>query len=110
MESNKRGPIGIELVRRGLITQEDINKALEYQRKNPQKKIVEIIRTLGLCDENELLKTLGAILEEKPIMLSLSDVQIPINNYISLDTANKYKVVPFQVVGNKIRVCFAIIY
>ena len=107
MEANKRGPIGIELVRRGLITQEDINKALEYQRKNPKKKIVEIIRILGLCDENELLTTLGAILEEKPIMITLADVQIPINNYISLDTANKYKVVPFQLIGNKIRVCFA---
>ena len=107
MEQNKKGPIGIELVRRGLISQIDINKALEYQRKNPKKKIVEIIRALGLCDENELLVTLGEILEEKPIMLTPLDVQIPINEYISLDTANKYKAVPFQVVGNKIKVCFA---
>ena len=27
MEQNKKGPIGIELVRRGLISQIDINKA-----------------------------------------------------------------------------------
>ena len=107
MEQNKKGPIGIELVRRGLISQIDINKALEYQRKNPKKKIVEIIRILGLCDENELLVTLGEILDEKPIMLTPLDVQVPINNYISLDTANKYKAVPFQVVGNRIKVCFA---
>lgn len=107
MAENKRGPIGIELVRKGLISQNDINKALEYQRKNPKKKIVEIIRILELCDENELLKALGEILEEKTIMLTRSDVQIPINNYISIDMANKYKVVPFQVMGNKIKVCFA---
>ena len=107
MADKKNGPIGIELVRRGLISQSDINKALEYQRKNPKKKIVEIIRTLKLCDENELLTALGEILEEKTILLTSGDVQLPINNYISLDMANKYKVVPFQLTGSKIKVCFA---
>ena len=107
MEANKRGPIGIELVRRGLITQSDINRALEYQRKHPEKKIVEIIRTLDLCNEYVLLETLGEILNEKAIMLTQNDVQININQYISLDVANKYKVVPFQISGNKIKVCFS---
>ena len=107
MESNKRGPIGIELVRRGLINQSDINRALEYQRKHPEKKIVEIIRTLNLCNEYVLLETLGEILNEKAIMLTQNDVQININQYVSLDVANKYKVVPFQISGNKIKVCFS---
>lgn len=107
METNKRGPIGIELVRRGLLTQSDINRALEYQRKHPEKKIVEIIRTLNLCNEYVLLETLGEILNEKPIMLTQNDVQVNINQYISLDVANKYKVVPFQITGSKIKVCFS---
>ncbi|MGN1301933.1 MAG: GspE/PulE family protein [Clostridia bacterium] len=107
METNKRGPIGIELVRRGLINQSDINRALEYQRKHPEKKIVEIIRTLNLCNEYVLLETLGEILNEKTIMLTQNDVQININQYVSLDVANKYKVVPFQISGNKIKVCFS---
>lgn len=107
MEANRRGPIGIELVKRGLLTQADINKALEYQRKHPEKKIIEIIRTLNLCNEYILLKTLGEILNEKIIMLTQNDVQININQYISLDVANKYKVVPFQISGNKIKVCFS---
>ena len=107
MEANRRGPIGIELVRRGLISQADINKALDYQRRHPEKKIVEIIRTLNLCNEYVLLETLGEILNEKAIMLTQSDVQININQYISLDVANKYKVVPFQINGNKIKVCFS---
>ena len=107
METNRRGPIGIELVRRGLISQADINKALDYQRRHPEKKIVEIIRTLNLCNEYVLLETLGEILNEKAIMLTQSDVQININQYISLDVANKYKVVPFQINGNKIKVCFS---
>lgn len=107
METNKRGPIGIELVRRGLISQDDINKALEYQKKNPEKRIVEIIRLLNLCDEYRLLEALGEILGEKAILITQNDVQIQINKYISLDVANKYKAVPFEVIGNKMKVCFA---
>ena len=99
MEANKRGPIGIELVRKGLLSQEDINKALEYQKKNPQMRIVEIIRTLNLCDEYRLLEALGEILGEKPILITQNDVQITINKYISLDVANKYKAVPIQIAG-----------
>ncbi len=107
METSKRGPIGIQLVKKGLLTQADINKALEYQRKHPDKKIVEIIRDLNLCNEYVLLDTLGEILNEKTIMITQNDIQISINKYISLDVANKYKVVPFQVIGNKIKVCFS---
>ena len=39
---SRRGPIGIELVRRGILTQADIDKALEYQRRNPNKKIIVV--------------------------------------------------------------------
>ena len=36
MEMRRKQPIGVELVRRGVVTEEDIEKALEYQRKNPK--------------------------------------------------------------------------
>lgn len=39
MESRNRLPIGIELVRRGLISEDDVNKALEYQKRNPGVKL-----------------------------------------------------------------------
>ena len=45
MDAKRKGPIGIELVKRGVLTQADINKALEYQRRNPGKKIIEIIKS-----------------------------------------------------------------
>ena len=58
MADKRRGPIGIELVRRGLIDEQDINKALEYQKEHPNKKITEIINILNLCDENTLIQAL----------------------------------------------------
>ena len=35
MDLRKKQPIGIELVRRGIITENDIGKALEYQKPHP---------------------------------------------------------------------------
>lgn len=107
MDNKRRGPIGIELVRRGLVNEEDINKALEYQRENPNKKIIEVIHLLNLCDEYALIDALGDILDEKSIILTKADININVLEYISIDVARQNKAIPFDIVGNKIRVCFA---
>ena len=39
MEMKRRQPIGVELVRRGIISENDVNKAVEYQRNHPTKKL-----------------------------------------------------------------------
>ena len=107
MDSKRRGPIGIELVKRGILTQADIDKALEYQRRNPSKKIIEIINILNLCDQYTLLQILGEILDEKAMMFSYGDVKIDVKKYISLDMARKYLAIHFEITGDKIKVCFA---
>ena len=107
MDNKRRGPIGIELVRRGLVNEEDINKALEYQRENPNKKIIEIINTLHMCDEYALIQALGDILDEKSIILTKNDINVNVSDYISLDVAKQNKAIPFDITGNKIKVCFA---
>ena len=107
MDNKRKGPIGIELVRRGLINEADINKALEYQRENPSKKIIEIINLLHLCDEYALIEALGDILDEKSMILERNDVKINVSDYISIDVAKKNKAIPFEVSGNKVKVCFA---
>ena len=107
MEPKRRGPIGIELVKRGILSQSDIDKALEYQRRNPDKKIIEIINILNLCDQYVLLQVLGEILNEKTMMFSYNDVKIDVKKYISIDMAKKYLAIPFDIVGDKIKVCFS---
>ncbi len=102
-----KGPIGIELVRRGIVTQADIDAALEYQRRNPGKKLIEVINILNLCDEYALLSALGEILGEEPIMLTLASMKLNVSQYISLDIARRYKAIPFETNGNKIKVCFS---
>ena len=107
MEAKKRGPIGIELVKRGLINEDDINKALEYQREHPNKRIVEVISLLNLCDEYSLVEALGDILDERAIILTQSDIKINPADYISIDVIKQNNAVPFEITGSKIKVCFA---
>ena len=106
MASN-RSPIGIELVKRGVVTQDDVTKAIEYQQKNPKEKIGDIIYKLNLADPQKLLTAMGEILEEKTIMLRSSDIKLNVTNYISLDTAKEDLAVPFEIASGTIKVCFA---
>ena len=106
MEVRKNVPIGIELVRRGLISEEDIQTALNYQKENPTKKMGDILYLLKICDPQNLITAIGEVLGEKTILLRQNDIKIDFLEYISLDIALKYKVIPFEIVGSKIKVCF----
>ena len=107
MDSKKRQPIGIELVKRGIVSEEDIEKALDYQRAEPKKKIGDILNILRLCDPYILIDAIGEILDEKAIYLREADLKINMLDYISVDIAKQYKAIPFEENAGKIKVCFA---
>ena len=107
MDVRNKVPIGIELVRRGIISEGDINKALEYQKANPGIKVGDALKTLHLCDEYKLLEAIGEILGEKTIVLNKSDIAINVQDYISLDVAKQCKAIPFEIENGKIKVCFS---
>ncbi|HTZ52581.1 MAG TPA: hypothetical protein VMF68_13020 [Spirochaetia bacterium] len=47
-------PLGESLVNSGVITKEQLEKALEEQKKNPQEKIGQILLRLGFIPLEEL--------------------------------------------------------
>ncbi len=102
-----RQALGIELVRRGIVTQEDISKAIEYQNNNPKDKIGDILYDLKLTDPRKLLQAMGEILEEKTIYLTPSDIKIKVTNYMSIDTIKEDLAIPFEIDNGVIKVCFA---
>ncbi len=107
MDMRKRQPIGVELVKRGIVTEKDIEKALEYQREHPNKKLGDILYILDVCDPNKLIETIGEIVGTKGILLNASTIKVKLTDYISLDIAKKNKAIPFEVASGKIKVCFA---
>ena len=107
MEIKKRQPLGIELVKRGIVDEKDIERALDYQKAEPKKKIGDILNILRVCDPYTLINAMGEILDEKAIYLREADIKINIVDYISLDIAKQYKAIPFDESSGRIKVCFA---
>lgn len=106
MEMRRRLPMGVELVRRGVVTESDIEKALQYQREHPSIKLGDILHILNVCDGEKLIQNIGEIIGEKGILLTISSVKVNITEYLSLEVCKKNKCIPFEVSGNKIKVCF----
>ena len=106
MDMRRRLPIGVELVKRGVVTETDIEKALEYQRNHPNIKLGDILHILNVCDGEKLIQNIGEILGEKGILLTSNSLKIKPTEYLSLENCKKYKCIPFEINGGKIKVCF----
>ena len=107
MEIKKRQPVGIELVKRGVVTGEDIEKALKYQEEHPNKKIGDILYILNVAEPEELIKNTAEILGQKGAYLNSSTVKLEIADYIPLDVMKANKAIPFEIESGKIKVAFA---
>ena len=107
MATAQRQPLGIELVRRGIVRQDDIREALEYQKTHRGEKLGDILNDLKLANPRALLDAMGEILGEKVFYLTETDVKIDIARYISIDIAREASVVPFEVEDGTIKVCFS---
>ena len=107
MALNARAPIGVELVKRGVVTEADIKIAIDYQKDHPEKKLGDILNILNLCPQRDLIRNMGEILGEKVMILNPDSINIVVTEYISLDVCRSCKAMIFDVIGGKARVCFA---
>lgn len=107
MDMRKRQPIGVELVKKGIVSETDIENALKYQKEHPNTKIGDILYIINACEPTRLIEAIGEIIGEKGIILNRNSIKIKLTDYLSLDVAKKNKVIPFEVTSGKIKVCFA---
>lgn len=107
MDLKRRQPLGVELVKRNIVTENDIERALQYQREHSEMKLGDILYILKVCDPNILIENIGEILGEKGILLRPNIIKINPTDYISLDVAKKNEAVPFEIENGKIKVCFS---
>ena len=108
METRRKQPIGVELVKRGIVKEKDIQVALQYQKDHPDKKIGDILYHLDVCEPNILIQAIGDIVGEKGVLLLGSNrIKVTLTDYFSFDIAKKNKAIPFEVSSGKIKVCFA---
>ncbi len=62
--------IGEELVQQKLITPEQLDKALAEQKKQPDKKIGEILLELGFIDVEQFMKVLEKQMKDSGLQKS----------------------------------------
>ena len=107
MELKRRLPIGVELVKRGVVTEQDIEKALDYQRTHPNIKLGDILHVLHVCDDERLIQNIGDITGQKAVLLTANALKVKPTDYLPLEDCKKNKCLPFEVEGNKIKVAFS---
>ena len=108
MEKNKKKqPIGIELVRRGVVDGDAIERALQYQVDHPNKRLGDVLYILREANPEELAVEIGDIIGERGVYLTEEMIKIDPTEYIPLDMMKSYKAIPFEVDSGKIKIAFA---
>ena len=107
MEIKRKQPLGIELVRRGVVNGDAIEKALQYQTEHPNKRLGDILYILKTAEPNELAEEIGDIIGVKGIYLTDGKIKIEPTEYLPLDMMKNYKAIPFDIESGKIKIAFA---
>ena len=103
----KNQPLGIELVKRGIVSGLDIETALKYQETHRSRRIGDILYIQKAADPKKLIEAVGEILGKKGTLLEYDNIKIEPTDYIPLDVMKKNKAVPFGIDQGKIKVAFA---
>ncbi len=106
MDLRRKQPIGVELVKRGIVKESDIESALQFQRQHSNMKLGDILYELDVCDPTTLINEIADIIGAKGILLTNSMVKINMTDYIPKDIAKKNKAVAFDIQNGRIKVCF----
>ncbi len=93
--------LGAALVKAGLITQEDLKKALEIQRKTSQS-LGYVLVSEGFIDSKQLLDFFNTSLGVPHARLDNYVVDETILNLVPKQIAEKYKIFPLLKVGNNL--------
>ena len=94
--------IGQTLVNKGIITQEQLNKALEYQKQHPQKKLMDILYDANLISKDLYLKLLANELNVNYVS-SLDNLRLR-NIHIPYTILKQTQAVPFNIGIDEVKI------
>ena len=96
----KRIPIGEVLKEYGYITEEQLQEALEAQKKDKSKRLGQHLIDLGFVNEEQTLRALSAKLDYPMIDLSTVPIEIDAVAKIPQQLAEKYNVIGIRIDTN----------
>src|SRR5687768_7568009 len=96
--------IGEIFIRKGLISNDQLFSALEKQKQlGGHKQIGDLLVSMGCITERDRVRVLGEHWGVSFVDLSQVQVEPAVAAMISQDLARRYKVIPLQVDGNRLR-------
>lgn len=104
MSTFKNIPIGEVLKEQGYITEEQITKAVAYQKENREKRFGAILIEMGFVTEKQMLEALAARLDLKKAELDRLTVDSKAVEKIPRQLAEKYLILGVRYQGNVLTV------
>jgi type IV pilus assembly protein PilB len=98
--------IGELLVQEGLVTADQLNRALDEQRDSGERLGAALIKH-GIIDEDILLEFVARQFSCPQVNLSRLSTSKQVVGMIPLDIMNKYQAVPFGLMGNTLHVAMS---
>lgn len=101
----RKSPMGIEFIKRGLLTEAQVDRVLEYQKEHKELKFGEIVDILDMCDKKQLLDVLSFKIQVTAEPLE-GELDVNPVQFLPRDIIINYKVMPFELEGNTLKVAF----
>ncbi len=101
--------LGELMVERGVITHEQINKALEYQKEHKDKKLLlgEILVELNFATEKDIAEALTCQYGFPYLPLLNYDIDTEVLNTIPENMCREFCLVPIDKIGNSLTIAMS---
>lgn len=106
----KKCGLGNFLVNKGILSKEQLQKTIDLQKSNKNKRIGEIIREINFLGEEELLKQLAEYLQVDFVILSEMDYDLNNQNLFSKSIMLDWGFAPFKFEESIINVAVNDVY
>ena len=104
--SREKDKLGMILIHQGVISQQQLTEALEYQ-KGTSEKLGKVLVKLGFCSKNDIALALERQTGIKFIPLADYKYQKALEAYIQPDIMSKFMVLPVKVEGDTLFIAMA---
>ncbi len=95
--------LGEMLIEQGFITQADLDKALEEQKRE-KKLLGEILIELGVLKEEELVQVLSTQYNSPYLPLDNYELDSQVIKEIPYKIIENYKIIPIDMIGNTLTI------
>ena len=102
------GYLGDQLIKMGMVTEEQIKEALELQaqkrNRGQQTKLGQCLIELGYCSEEDIAQAMAKKSGFEFMSINNIGIDMTYANLITPEVANKYKLMPIKLKDNKLLV------